>query len=203
MITPTPTTPAASADPATSARAFTDQGEAAFKAGDYKGAVYAWKHAIVDDAQNPVLLMMLAQAMFATGNFEEAAGATQAAMHMMPKDKWGVVVTNYKDLYGNVQDYTDQLRALEKAVKDKPDNPALRFLAGFHYAYLGFPKEAVDQLDKVIKLQPQDEMAKALRDEMQAKLPKPIAPPAAPPTPILEGPSAQRLPQVMRAARAA
>ena len=121
---------------------------------------------------------------------------------MLPKAKWGVFVTNAKDLDGNVQDYTDQRRALEKAVKDKPDNPALRFLAGFNYAYLGFPKEAVDQLDKVLKLQPQDEMAKALRGEMQAKLPKPLAPPpAAPPTP--EGPSALRLPLTMPAARAA
>jgi tetratricopeptide (TPR) repeat protein len=126
-------------------------------------------------------------------------------MHIIPKDKWGVVVSNYKDLYGNVQDYTDQLRALEKAAKDKPDNPALRFLLGFHYAYLGFPRESVDQLDKVIKMQPQDEMAKALRDEMLAKLPKPIAPPAAqpvaPPTP--EGPSAWIVPKSTPAARAA
>jgi tetratricopeptide (TPR) repeat protein len=202
VITPVPSSPTAANDPAAAARTFTDQGEAAFKAGDYKGAVYAWRHAIIDDSQNPVLMMMLAQAMFATGSFEEAAGATQAAMQMMPKDKWGVVISNYKDLYGNVQDYTDQLRLLEKAVKDKPDNPGLRFLTGFHYAYLGFPKESVDQLDKVIKLQPQDEMAKALRDEMQAKLPKPLAPPAAAP-PTLPGPSAWRMPNEMSAVSAA
>src|SRR5207253_6961579 len=109
---------------------------------------------------------------------------------------------NHKDLYGNVQDYTTQLRALETAIKDKPDNPALRFLAGYHYAYLGFPKESVDQLDKVLKIEPRDEMAKALRDEMRSKLPQPIAPqaqpslpPAAQPGPPLpEGPSAWRLP---------
>ena len=201
MITPTPASPASPVNAADGARVFTEQGEAAFKAGDYKAAVYAWRHAIIDDQQNPVLLMLLAQSMFATGNFEEAAGATQSAMQMLPKDKWGVVVGNYKELYGNVQDYTDQLRALEKAVKDKPENPALRFLMGFHYAYLGFPKEAVDQLDKVVKIQPQDEMAKALREEMRAKLPKPIAPPVLPPTP--QAPSAWIMPKSMAAARAA
>src|SRR5258708_23752100 len=131
--------------------------------------------------------MMLSQALFATGKFEEAAGATQAAMHALPKDKWGVVVSNYKELYGNLQDYTDQLRSLEKAIKDKPDSPALRFLAGFHYAYLGFPKEAVDQLNRGLKLEPRDETAKQLRDAMQAKLPKPIEPRAEPPTPISPG----------------
>jgi tetratricopeptide (TPR) repeat protein len=190
-ITPAATsdsTPTVSTDPAENSKILTARGESDFKAGDYKSAVYSWKHALVDDPQNPVLLMMVAQGLFATGQFEEAAGATQAAMQMLPKDKWGVVVSNYKELYGNAQDYTDQLRALEKAVKDKPDNPALRFLLGYHYAYLGFAKEAVDQLDRGLKIAPQDEGAKQLRQEMQAKLPKPVAPPAAKPTP--ESPSA-------------
>ena len=126
--------------------------------------------------------MMLGQALFATGNFDEAAGATQAAMQTLPKDQWGVVASNYKELYGSVQDYTNQLRALEKAVSDKPDHPGQRFLLGFHYGYLGFPQQSVDQLDKVLKLAPTDEVAKKLRDEMQTKLPKPAAP-AVLPTP--------------------
>jgi tetratricopeptide (TPR) repeat protein len=174
VATTSPGVAVASLDPtpATSNAAgnFSEQGETAFKAGDYKGAAYAWRHALVDDPQNPVMLMMLGQALFANGQFNEAAGATQAAMQMMPKDKWGVVVTNFRDLYGNAGDYTPQLRALEKAVKDKPEDPAQRFLLGFHYAYLGYPKQAVDQLDKVLELQPKDEASKQLRDEMKAKL---------------------------------
>jgi hypothetical protein len=176
------TTPAAAGS-----SGFAEQGEAAFKAGDYKGAVYGWKHAVIDDPKNPVLMMLLGQALFATGRFEEAAGATQMAMHAIPKEKWGVVVGNSKELYGNVQDYTTQLRALEKSVGEKPNDPALRFLAGFHYAYLGYPQLAVDQLDKGLKIAPQDEMAKLLRDEMRAKLPKPTAP--ATPAPTLPVPS--------------
>ena len=170
-------------DTAANAGGFADKGEAAFKTGDYTGAVNAWRHAVVDDSKNPVVLMMLGQALFATGNFDEAAGATQSAMQMLPKDQWGVVASNYKELYGSVQDYTDQLRALEKGVSEKPDDPAQRFLLGFHYAYLGYPQQAVDQLDKVLNAAPTDELAKQLRDEMRAKLPKPAAPAAAPPTP--------------------
>jgi tetratricopeptide (TPR) repeat protein len=160
---------------------FADKGEIAFRAGDYKGAVYDWRHAVIDDPQNPLLLMLLGQALFATGHFDEAAGATQAAMQMLPKEHWGVVVKNFRELYGNAADYTTQIRALEKAETEKPDNPATRFLAGFHYAYLGYPKEAIDQLDKGLKFAPQDEMSKQLREEMQAKLPKPAAPAAASP----------------------
>ncbi|MSR59295.1 MAG: tetratricopeptide repeat protein [Planctomycetaceae bacterium] len=176
-----PAEPKAESEAAENARVFAEKGERDFRAGDYKAAAYAWRHAVIDDPQNGVLVMMISQALFATGKYEEAAGAAQAAMQLLPKDQWGVVSTNYKELYGKVQDYTNQLRALEKAVKDKPDDPALRFLAGFHYAYLGYPKEAIEQLDRGLKVAPRDDMAKQLRDAMQAKLPK--ADPASPPAP--------------------
>ena len=140
-------------------------------------------------------MLMHAQALFATGKYEEAAGATQASMNQLPKDQWGVVVTNYRELYGKIDDYTSQLRALEKANRDKPNEPALRFLLGYHYAYLGYPQQAVDQLNQAVTLAPRDEMAKQLRDEMQAKLPKPAGgagavpavpeAPGIPPSPLL------------------
>lgn len=158
---------------------FSDKGEIAFKGGDYEGAVYAWRHAAIDDPENGTVVMLLGQALFATGKFDEAAGATQAAMQLLPKEQWGVVVANAQDLYGNYQDYTTQLRALESAVKEKPDNPAQRFLAGFHYGYLGFSRDAVAQLDKTLKLAPQDQGAKLLRDEMRAKLAGAVTEPAA------------------------
>jgi tetratricopeptide (TPR) repeat protein len=136
--------------------------------------------------------MMLGQALFASGKLDEAAGATQMAMQLLPKDQWGTVVSNAKELYGDYQDYTRQLRSLEGAVKDKPDNPAQRFLLGFHYAYLGFPKESIAQLDKGLKIAPQDQGAKFLRDEMRAKLPNPVATPVANP---VANPAAPLIPE--------
>ncbi len=87
--------------------------------------------------------MLLGQALFAMGKYDEAAGATQAAMQMLPEDKWGIVISNYSQLYGNIQDYTDELKALETARDKQPDSPALHFLLGFHFGYLGYPKHAV------------------------------------------------------------
>ena len=84
-----------------------------------------------------------------------------------------MVVGNYTKLYRNVQDYTDALRALEAARNKKPDDPSLRFLLGYHYAFLGYPKEAVRELDELLKLAPRDEIAKKLRDAMAAKLKNP------------------------------
>ncbi len=209
ILHPTPAPPATPASPMSapasianpkpepgtlaSVKEFAEKGEAAFKAGNYQGAVYAWRHAVVDDPQNGLLTMMLGQALFATGKFEEAAGATQAAMHHLPKEQWGVVVGHYTELYGKTHDYTEQLRALEKAMKAKSDDPALRFLTGFQYAYLGFADQAIDQLNHAVKLAPHDEMAKQLRDSLRAKLTKPAA---IPPLPgIQSGPALKATPR--------
>jgi len=66
--------------------------------------------------------------------------------------------------------FTDQLRALERARNDKPDSPALRFLLGYEYGYLGYPKQAVQELEQAVKLNPEDKLASQLRDLMQSKL---------------------------------
>jgi tetratricopeptide repeat protein len=156
---------------------FASRGEQDFQAGRYDDAVKDWQHALVDNPQNGGLAMLLGQALFATGRFEEAAGATQLAMHMLPQDQWGSVITHYRELYPPNQDYNQQLRALETAVKSH-DSPASRFLLGFQYGYLGYPKEAVRELDKALKLNSQDQMAKQLRDIMAAKLPAESVPAA-------------------------
>ena len=103
---------------------FAAVGETDFKAGNYDAAVRDWRHAMLDDPSNGTLLLMFAQALFATGKFDEAAGAVQQGMLMLPAEQWGVVVKNYTELYPKVGEYTKQLRALETAVKSQPDSPA-------------------------------------------------------------------------------
>jgi tetratricopeptide (TPR) repeat protein len=166
-------------DQSTANQDFAAQGETAFKSGDYAGAARAWRHAIVDDPTNATLLLMMAQALFATGQYNEAAGAVQAALSQMPEDQWGVVVSNYPELYGNIGDYTRQLRQLEDAAKKNPKDPALLFLLGYHYGYLGYPSQAERKLKQATELAPQDPIAKRLHELMVAKLPSP--PPAAEP----------------------
>jgi tetratricopeptide (TPR) repeat protein len=180
-----PANPAASI--ADSSSPFVRQGEEAFKARDYNTAVRHWRHALVDEPKNATLVMMLAQAHFAAGEYDEAAGATQAAMALMPPEKWGVVVENYAELYSDSQDYVDQLQALEKAIKEDTKNPALRFIVGFHYGYLGYPVEAVRELDKLLELAPKDQAGRKLRDLMaegaKKKSPAGAEPPPEPKPP--------------------
>jgi tetratricopeptide (TPR) repeat protein len=162
------------------AAGFDQAGEEAFRAGQYKEAAYDLRHALVDDPQNGTLAMMLAQALFAEGNFNEAAGATQMGMMLLPQDQWGVVVKNYKELYPSNAAYTEHLRGLEKSRNDKPDDPAVRFLLGFHYHYLGYPTQAGRELEKAVQLAPKDEFAKKLLGSIQGTSSSTAPAPAAP-----------------------
>jgi hypothetical protein len=60
------------------------------------------------------------------------------------------------------------LRALEAAAA-KNDSPGMNFLLGYEYGYLGYPKQAVDELDKTIAAVPQDQAARFLRNQLAEK----------------------------------
>jgi tetratricopeptide (TPR) repeat protein len=120
--------------------------------------------------------MLLGQAYFAAGNYRESAVTTEAAMHALPQDRWGVVVSNRSELYGDPSSYVRQLGQLESAVNENPKDPAQRFLLAYHYAYLGYPQPAVAQLDKVVELEPRDDIAAQLRKVMALNLPAAGAP---------------------------
>jgi len=143
---------------------FVRQGEEALKARDYRSAVRAWRHAVVDDPKNGTTVMMLAQALFAAGYYDEAAAAAQQAMMLLPEEKWGEAVSKFRGFYADTQDYTDQLTKLEKAVEGYPNDPSLRFELGFQYAYSNHPDRALRELDKLLEMVPQDQVGRKLRD---------------------------------------
>ena len=85
-------------------------------------------------------------------------------------------MVHYKELYPNIQNYTDQIRAAEKLRDANPELPAVHLLLGYHFGYLGYPKEAVKELKKTLELAPKDEIARKLDDVFSARLgpaPKP------------------------------
>jgi tetratricopeptide (TPR) repeat protein len=148
---------------------FARQAEEAFGARDYKGAVRNWRHAVVDEPNSGPLVLRLAQALFAAGEYGEAAGATEQALMLLSEEKWQSEVSNAAKLYGAPQDYKDQLKGLEKAVKENPDDPALRFELGFQYGFSGRRAEALRELDRLLQIAPQDQLGKRLRVLMAGK----------------------------------
>ncbi|MBX7168765.1 MAG: tetratricopeptide repeat protein [Pirellulales bacterium] len=165
------------------------EGEQAFRSGDFEGALRAWRHALVEDQRDLGLVLLLAQGLFAVGQYDEAAASLEFAFAQMDEKHWGVVVENYRELYGNIGDYTKQLRALEKASKDKPGTPVLMLLLGYHYGYLGYPKEAVAVLQKLVVQQPDDLTAQKLFAHFGGKLHDKPATNAEPPAPPATAPA--------------
>jgi Tetratricopeptide repeat len=143
---------------------FAQQGEAAFKARDYEAATRAWRHALIDDPDNGELMLQLAQALFATGHYTEAAGAMQQALALLAPEKWVAAANSNLNLYTDSQDYKDQLSALEDAERKNPNDPALRLLLGFLYGYSSRPGDASRELDKLLGLAPRDQIGRRLRD---------------------------------------
>jgi tetratricopeptide (TPR) repeat protein len=99
-------------------------------------------------------------------------------------------LANYRELYGRPDDYNDQLRALEKFRDGNANDPAARFLLGYHYFYLGRLQDAFNQLDKAIQIQPQDPFARTLRNMAAEKVGQPKVPDQPPSNPGAPGPNA-------------
>ena len=127
--------------------------------------------------------MLLAQSLFAEGSYNQAAAATELGMTMLPPEQWGVVVRNYKELYASNGAYTQQLRSLESVSSKNPEDPAPRFLLGFHYHYLGYPAQGEKQMEKAVQLLPRDEFAKRFLDSIHG-VSTPPANTAAPALPV-------------------
>jgi tetratricopeptide (TPR) repeat protein len=141
-----------------------------FWRGHYDQALAHWELALAENPDSGVIRLLLAQAYFALGKYEAAASAAQAGMHSLPQRDWGSVVRNYRHVYANIQDYTDQLRKLEAARTAQPDDVTLRFLLGYHFGFLGYPRQAVTELDKALALQPDDINAKQLQEGFAAQM---------------------------------
>lgn len=78
---------------------FVEQGENNFKSANYAAAVRSWQHALVDSPDNGGVLLLLGQAYFALGRFDDEFLVTQRALQHLPADKWGEVIKNYSELY--------------------------------------------------------------------------------------------------------
>lgn len=165
-----PTEPQEEPGPDSSGQEYLDEAVGSFRAGDYKEAARLAQHATVETPQNGAVYLLLAQAQFAMGQYLPAAETLHRGMGMLPAEDWGLIAENYRDYYGSVGEYTKQLRALEKFTKGDPTAPFAPFLLGYHYGYLGYPPQAVRELEKAVELAQTDQVAEQLLEIFSGKL---------------------------------
>ena len=159
-----------------------DQALAAFKQGDYPGALTLDQRALRISPQDPVMHEVSALCMFATGDYQSAAAVLDNLLAVAPGMDW----TTLSGLYGDVQQYTVQLRALEAYSVRKPDDAAAHFVLAYHYLVAGYNDAAAEQLKRVVAAQPADQVAA----RMLAALTPPAETPAAANQPAAVAPAA-------------
>ncbi len=150
---------------------FYPQAVDAFQSGDYRNAVRMAGHASIDDPKNPQVHLVLSLGLFALGEYRGAAMEAHAVAALGKLPDWQTVY----DLYGKAEPYTEQLRALEKAVNENPKSPENRFLLGFLYLIADHREAAQTQLLKALQLTPKDPIAAQLLTDAGGTVPEDIA----------------------------
>ena len=150
---------------------FYTQALAAFQQGDYRNATRLAGHASIDDPRNPDVHVLLMQGLFAIGEYRGAAMEAHAVVSLGKTPDWAKLY----GLYGAVEPYTEQLRALEKYAGDKPSAAEGRFLLGFQYLMTGHPEAAQNEFLQALKLTPKDRLAAQLLKEVGGTVPPEIA----------------------------
>src|SRR5262249_26696731 len=119
-----------------------EAGMAAFSDGRFADSLTNFDEALRLLPGDPVLHELRALALFAVGDFQRAAAALNSLLASVPGMDWTTLVS----LYGNLDDYTTQLRALESQVKANPDDAAAAFVLAYHYLVMGHNEQAIDML---------------------------------------------------------
>jgi hypothetical protein len=134
--------------------------------GKLQDGLQALRHAVVDNPNNGQVAAVTSQALLANGNYEEAAGAAQQALNLLPEDQWMTTLSKASNLI----DTKTTTEALRQAIAKTPDAPAPRFLAGYQSFAAGDYIQAVAELDAVLKIAPQEPVATKLRAAAQKQL---------------------------------
>jgi hypothetical protein len=144
---------------------------AAFRDGDYANAIRLASHASIDQPRDVDVHTLLMLGMFAVGQYRGGAMEGHAVATLGKVPNWPTIFA----IYGNVDTYTRQLRALEKYTVKNPAAPEGRFLLGVQYAITGHNEAAQSEFLAALKATPRDRVAAQLLTMEGGTVPADIA----------------------------
>lgn len=181
-------TPTAQPQPSDEAASALTDARAAFYAGDSAKTLALLDTAIKATPNDTALHEFRGLVLFSLKKYPEAAAATYAVLSAGPGWNW----TTMSGLYPSVEDYTQQLRALEDFARANPKSPDAHFLLGYHYLTNGFDSNASKQFKLAQSELPNDRLLTQLvgmttaPDESKPTDKTPSEPPAVPPEKVLK-----------------
>ena len=141
---------------------YSAQAREAFSGGNYHDALRLAGHAAVEMPRDPAAHELISLALFAMKDYRGAAMEAHAALAMGPPVDWATLYS----YYGNVQTYTDQLRALEAYVHENPKAPEGHFLLAYQYTMMGSTDAAKKAIAEAVALAPGDKLAESLMKQL-------------------------------------
>jgi len=178
--TTTYTAPAAMSTISVEGATYLGEAQDAFRRGDYQEALRLATHAAVEMPKDATVHQLMSLAMLALNNYHGAAAEAHAALSLGPAPTW----SDTYPLYANPQDYTSQLRNLEKYVQGHSDQPEGHFLLGYEYLMLGHRDAAREQFSTAASQAPKDELARQMVEQLGGTVSAPAATPAATPSAV-------------------
>jgi tetratricopeptide (TPR) repeat protein len=158
------------------AEALFDAGRAAFRQGDYTGALQQADAALAKLPNDTTLHEFRALCLFALQRYDEAAVALYAVLSVGPGWDWTTLIS----LYPDVDTYTAQLRALESYCTTHMDSASARFVLTYHYLTQGHTEAGVSILKQVVTLKPGDTLSVKLLRQLDSSQDAATTPTAAP-----------------------
>jgi hypothetical protein len=147
------------------------QAREAFKAGDYSTALQLTQQALGQMPNDTTLHEFLGLVLFAQGSFEQAAAPLYAVLSVGPGWDWTTLSANYPDN----DTYTRQLRGLEAYVRANPKSAKAQFVLAYHYISQGHGDAAIQVLENVVALQPNDTLSPQLLSKLRPASASPVA----------------------------
>jgi thioredoxin-like negative regulator of GroEL len=126
-----------------------------FKAGDYQRALDLTDQVLKQTPNEAVVHEFRALCLFALKRYDEAASVAYAVLTAGPGWNWSTMV----GLYPDVDTYTNQLRALEAYARSNPGSASAQFLLAYQYLAQGNTEAAGTMFDRVVQLQPSDQLS--------------------------------------------
>ncbi len=134
-----------------------------FKSGNYVQAISSLNQVLKELPGDAVVHEVRCLCLFALGDYSSAAAGLSSLLTSAPGMDW----TTMSGLYGDVDDYTQQLRRLEAFCEKNPANAAAHFVLAYHYLVIDSKENAIEALQVVVENQPKDVTAKRMLDALQ------------------------------------
>lgn len=141
-----------------------DEAIAYFQSRNYRKALERCDSALRVLPSDPVIHEVRALALFALGEYREAAAILNALLATSPGMDW----TSMSQIYADSREYTRHLASLERHVKRQPEDSAARFLLAYHYLVTGETNSAIEALRQVIAREPSDRTSRQLLEALIA-----------------------------------